>query len=62
MITVRDIIAKLEALAMPDAQVFAHDDGGAPFLLQGGYTGRTSSGMDYVVLAPRDLSSAEGGF
>ena len=62
MLTVRSLIAHLEALAIPDAAVFAQNADGVPFQLAGGYTGQTSRNERYVVLAAMPLASQEGGF
>lgn len=62
MLTVKQLIAHLDALALPEAVVFAQGADGVPFALQGGYPGATSEGLHYVIVAPISLSSIEGGF
>ena len=62
MLTVKQLIAHLDALALPEAVVFAQGADGVPFALQGGYPGATSEGLHYVIVVPISLSSIEGGF
>lgn len=62
MLTVKQLIAHLEAMATPDAAVFAGEEGRAPFMILGGVPGETSGGQQYVLLGPMSLSSQEGGF
>ncbi|MDP3400945.1 MAG: hypothetical protein Q8R97_07475 [Brevundimonas sp.] len=64
MLTVKQLNAHLEALALPDAVVFAQGADGVPFALQGGYPGATSEGLHYVILArsasPPSLGASDG--
>tara|TARA_R110002167_G_scaffold12963_6_gene54899 strand:+ start:7629 stop:7817 length:189 start_codon:yes stop_codon:yes gene_type:complete len=62
MLTVKKLIAELEALAQPDASIFAMKPGDLPFQIEGGLPGVTSIGKSYVLLAPMPLTSQEGGF
>jgi hypothetical protein len=62
MLTVQQLIAHLEALALPEAVVFAQGADGVPFALQGGYPGETSDGQRYVIVAPISLATIDGGF
>lgn len=59
---VRQLIATLEALAIPDAEVWAQPDPGLPFEILGGFHSETSDGNPFLILAPRSLPAQEGGF
>lgn len=63
MLTVKQLIAHLEALALPDSPVFFDPIGAVPVLILGGIANphRHADGGMIVCLAPVGLES-EGGF
>ena len=61
-LTIKEIIAKMEALASPDAEVFFGDDSGEIYAINGGLLDVDSDTSLPVLLLSAEPVITEGGF